>query len=84
MKINMTTMLIEDFGDIDQRSLYRDITLLVSKGEVTDLVRKVVEEWRVACGLDDRQWLFVLTTLFPQKVLISLIECGTFNMICTC
>ena len=84
MKINTTTMLIEDFGDIDQWSLYKDIVLLTTKGDITDLVRVVVEEWRVACGLDDRQWLFTLTTLFPQKILISLIECGTFNMIWTC
>lgn len=79
MLVNPTTMLVEDFGDIDKKQLYQDIKLLTTEGTITDLIRKVSEEWRVGCELDERQWLLVLSTVFPQKVLISLIEDYQFS-----
>lgn len=78
MYVDPKTMLIYDFGNIDQKRLYSDILILTLDGIITDLVREVSRDWSEQCGLDDRQWLMVLSTLFPQKLLISIIEYNNF------
>ena len=70
------TMLVEDFEDVDRQHLYQDLKVMIQGGIISDSVTAAFEEWRTACGLPKHQLLVHISTVFPQKMLLSLIESG--------
>ncbi len=76
MRINSVTRLVEDFELINKQELYENVKNLMQKGVISDYIKSVYEEWRLHCGLTDTQFLLCISTVFPQKILLSLIEAG--------
>ena len=74
MKVNPTTMLITDFGNINKNDLYIGIKSFIMKGYISDIVGTVLEDWSSQCKLDARQKLLTMSTVFPNMVLLSLTE----------
>lgn len=83
MKVDTTKMLITDFevpkSELDQ--IYCRMVELTtgSQPQITDAIayfRPMFEEWCTKCGLNDNQSLLVMSTVFPIRVLMSLINAG--------
>lgn len=82
MLVDKRTMLITDFGEYsDYHAIYKHVTRLSYGGqsEITaalSYLRPMFDEWYTECGLNSTQGLLVMSTVFPIRVLISLIEKG--------
>lgn len=74
MKIDKASMKILDFGNINIDRLTAEVDILVFSGHINEYVREVFEEWRIECGLDDRQGLLLMATVFPIRFYRSLLD----------
>ena len=74
MKINAETMLVEDFEDTNKDELQFLLKKMIVRGKIDEELWIIFDEWKNACGIDDRQRLLLVSTTFPQKMLLSLLE----------
>jgi hypothetical protein len=74
MWIEPFTMMIRDLDEEEAGMLDREIRKLVDKGEISEDLRMAYDIWALECAFDDRQKLLVMTTVFPQYVLMSLVD----------
>lgn len=74
MKINVDTMLIDDFEDVNKDELVFMLKKMIIKGKIDEELWAIFDEWRIACGLDNKQRLLLMSTAFPQRMLLSLIN----------
>lgn len=79
MKVDNSTLIITDFGDIDLERLYNDTKNMIFRGVISDSIRSIFNDWMNQCGFDERQQLLVLSTVFPARVFLSLIEHWKIN-----
>ncbi len=75
MKIDPITMLLSDFQGQEQ-NIYDDIKIMILNGKISNLVQTLLDIWSKECGLNDTHRLLTMTTAFPQRVLLSLLESG--------
>jgi hypothetical protein len=73
MKVNKIG-IITDFEDIDKELLLNDTRLLMYHGEITEDIRNLFFDWRKQYGLDGSQDLLCMSTVFPMRILDSLLE----------
>ena len=59
----------EQFQELGQA-----VEKLVVLGEITPEIQDYFEFWRTELGYDDRQGLLLMSTAFPQRVLLSLVN----------
>jgi len=74
MKINTETMLVKDFEGTNKDELQFLLKKMIVGGKIDEELWPIFDEWRNACGIDDRQRLILISTAFPQKMLLSLLE----------
>ena len=74
MRVNPVTQTFIEMSQSDYIALRQEIELLVVHGTITERIRVFFEFWRVALGYDDRQGLLLMSTAFPQRVLLSLLH----------
>lgn len=59
----------EEFND-----LVSECMTMVSSGAYTERFRDYFEGWRKDNGLDERQGLFMMATVFPLKIFVSALK----------
>lgn len=74
MRVNPDNMLFEDMSSEEAGALYAAMEALVLKGTITPECHVLFETWRLACGFDDRQGLLVMSTVLPQRGLLSVLR----------
>jgi hypothetical protein len=74
MKVNKTTLNIEDFGTIDKNKLKIEIDKLVYNGNISGYIREIFLEWMSQTGLNPNQELLIISTVFPMRVYSSLLN----------
>ena len=74
MRVNLQTQLIEYLTEAEAQELQIEIEALVLRGIISERLREIFEVWRIELGYDDRQGLLLMSTAFPQRVLISLLR----------
>jgi len=72
MRISRTTMLFEDIGDL-HNEMFEYGRSIVMDGVIGHPVPWWVTQWIQECGLTETQWLMIMSTAFPQKLLLSLL-----------
>lgn len=74
MKIDKTTMLFYELTPYESDELIELAERVVQKGECI-ILHPLFLKWTKACSLTDvRSQLLVMSTLFPQKALLSVIK----------
>lgn len=74
MRVNTTTLMFEDITAQEALSLREAIVPLILNGTISEQARIYFEHWRTELGYDDRQGLLLMSTAFPQRVLLSLLQ----------
>lgn len=74
MKVNPTTMLIEDFGEYDKDRILELLGDFVILGKHNAHLHDLFLDWREQCSLPQNQGLLLMSTAFPQRVLLSMME----------
>ena len=74
MRLDTKTQTFFDFDYNEAIRLRVDLEKLILKGEITSQLRdEFFEPWRIGLGYDDRQGLLLMSTAFPQRMLLSLL-----------
>lgn len=76
MKVDKVSMLVTDFEDIDRDQLMNDLIKWIYKCEKTSFLISVMESFRIQCELDPNQFFQLQSTVFPIRMLHSLIKSG--------
>ena len=74
MKVNKTTMLIEVFHPYLRDELEKSITEFIINGESSEYLYECFNEWREKCGFDSTQGMLLISTAFPQRLLLSIMK----------
>ena len=74
MKVNRKTMLFEELTDIEKQGLLNISEKIVLKGEIPPQNNIYVSFWMKSLGYTDEQFLLLISTVFPQRALLSLIK----------
>jgi len=74
MRVNPKTLLFESISPDERAEMLAVTKKLVLEGEVPHPYPNWVKLWMATAQYDERQQLLVLSTAFPQRVLLSLIE----------
>lgn len=73
MKINPTTLLFEDLTDDEREELRSYAESVVIDGVFPQPEPHWVAFWAVMAGYDHRQKLIVMSTVLPQRILLSIL-----------
>lgn len=74
MHVDPTTLLFKELASDEKEEIYRATKELVLKGVVPHPYPKWLEKWMQVGKFDERQRLLVLSTVFPARALLSLLE----------
>ena len=77
-KINPQTMLIENFGSINLQLFWNSLVKFMYSGTPADggYMHQIFRHWTDECGLSESQFIISLSTLFPLRMMESLIRAG--------
>ncbi len=73
MKINTKTLLFEELTDIEKSELLEMTKKIVIEGKLPPISNPYVSLWMKSLGFEDKQFLVIISTAFPQRALLSLI-----------
>lgn len=74
MRINKTTMLFEDISPTERREMLAVCEDIVLRGKLPWPHPDWLRAWMDAFGFDERQQFLTISTAFPQRVLLSLLQ----------
>ena len=75
MKINKTTLEFEDLNQEERDELLRLAKDIVRKGIVPPWHENpIIEKWMNEGGLDKYQYLLFISTVFPSRALLAVVE----------
>jgi len=73
MKVNEKTMLFEELTTEEMNELFDIVTGIVQNGIVPPRENKFVSLWMDKYNYTSDQFLMTISTLFPQKSLLSIV-----------
>jgi hypothetical protein len=71
MRVDPATMLVSDLTDVERTEIIRMCSDLILLGKF-DWNHPIISQWCAGCELDDRQKLLLISTVMPQRLLLSL------------
>ena len=74
MQIDTKSMLFVDLTDEEAAELTAFAEGVVLHGSIPHPQPEWVDQWMTAFGYDERQRLLVISTAFPQRVLLSVLR----------
>lgn len=74
MKIDKTTLLFSEMSYKERVELFEYAEDVVLRGKLPRVPPTWVAQWFEAAGFDDRQGLLVVSTVLPQRILLSLLK----------
>ena len=74
MKVNKYTMLVEYFGGYDVNHIEYLLERFIMNDDNSTYLADFFDEWRIQCGLSTDQSLCCQKTVFPYRVLLSILK----------
>ncbi len=74
MHINRETMLFEDISDVEYTEMLQTMDDIVLCGKLPYPLPWLAAEWMKCFDYNETQVLLLLSTAFPQRVLLSLVH----------
>ncbi len=74
MKIDETTMLFTEISAEDRKEMYPLAKRMILEGFIPNPIPKFITQWMETFEYTERQYLMVMATAIPQRILVSLLE----------